>query len=150
MNKIALMRFSKKKRYQTLLILWLRTSYRSGSIYIYIYMERNKNLNTHIIFELQSYKLSKSNFYCSKHLPSIVSYYSQKYFTFTKFSGKMKVLQRAYILRVVQAQQRCLSCCILRTTYKNYLSNYIGYIIDDMICLKTVTWFMRHLCHLFQ
>ena len=55
-------------------------------------MERNKNLNTHIIFELQSYKLSKSNFYCSKHLPSIVSYYSQKYFTFTKFSGKMKVL----------------------------------------------------------
>ena len=60
----------------------------SGSIY----MERNKSFKIHIIFELQSYRLSKNNFYYSKHLPSIASYYSQKYFTFTKFSWKKKVL----------------------------------------------------------
>ena len=72
--------------YQTLSIFWLRTSYRSD----YIYMG-TKNWYTHIIFELQSYKLSKNNFY-SKYLPSIASYHSQKYFTFTKFSKKKKVL----------------------------------------------------------
>ena len=47
--------------YQTLLILWLRTSYRPG--YIYIYMERKKNWYTHIIFELQSYRLSKKTIF---------------------------------------------------------------------------------------
>ena len=46
-------------------------------------------------------------------------------------------------------QQRWLSCCILGTTCKNYLSNYIGYTVDGSICLKIVTWSMPHLCHLF-
>ena len=70
-----------------------------------------------------------------------------------KILWKKKVLQRAYILRAVQAhkdnQQRQLDCCILGTTCKNYLSNYIGYTVDGTICLKIVTWSTPHLCHLF-
>ena len=57
-------------------------------------MERNKNWYTHIIFELQSYKLSKKKtiFFVLNTYQIIAYYYSQKYFTFTKFSKKKKVL----------------------------------------------------------
>ena len=76
--------------YQTLLILWLRTSYRPGYIYIYIYGKEKKLIYTHYfwITKLQTFK--KNSFYCSKHLPSIAYIYSQKYFIFTKFFRKRK------------------------------------------------------------
>ena len=118
-----------------------------------IYKERNKSFkDTHFIFELESCRLFKTIF-CLKHLPSIAYYYSQNILSFTKNFWEKKVLQRAYILRAVQAhkdnQQRWLGCCILGATCQKYLSNYIGYTVDGTICLKTVTWSTPHLCHLF-
>ena len=68
---------------------------------------------------------------------------TQKIFYLLQNLWEKKVLQRAYILRAVQArkvnQQRWLGCCILGITCRNYLSNYIGYTVDGTICLKTVT-----------
>ena len=61
----------------------------SGSIY----MERNESFKyTHFYFlNKKAVDFSKTIFYCLKHLPSIVSYYSQKkILSFTKFSGKRK------------------------------------------------------------
>ena len=123
---------------------WLRTSNISG---LYIWKEIKLSY-THILFLNQkATNFSKTIFYL-KNLPSIASYYS-KYSISYKIFWENKVLQRAYILRAVQArkdnQQRWLGCCILGTTCRNY----IGYTVNGTICLKTVTWSTPHLCHLF-
>ena len=92
--------------------------------------------------------------FCFKTFPLIYCFLPlTKYSISYKIFWEKKVLQRAYILRAVQArkdnQQRWLGCCILGTTCRNYLSNYIGYTVDGTICLKIVTWSTPHLCHLF-
>ena len=120
-----------------------------------IYMERNKSfIHTHFYFLNQKVvDFSKTIFYCLKHLTIYCFLLLTKYSIFYKIFWEKKVLQRAYILRAVQAhkdnQQRQLGYCILRTTCRNYLSNYIGYTVDDTICLEIVTWSTPHLCHLF-
>ena len=77
--------------YQTLLILWLKISYKSGYLYIWKKIKIKKKLNIHTFFNfgLESCRLFKNNF-CLKYLPSIASYYSQNILSFTKFSGKRK------------------------------------------------------------
>ena len=119
-----------------------------------IYMERNKSfIHTFLFFELESCKLLKNNFLLSQTLTIYCFLLLTKYSIFYKILWEKKVLQRVYILRVVQArkdnQQRWLGCCILRRTCRNYLSNYTGYTIDGTICLKIVTWSTPHLHHLF-
>ena len=106
-----------------------------------IYMERNKSfIHTFLFFELESCKLLKNNFLLSQTLTIYCFLLLTKYSIFYKILWEKKVLQRAYILWAVQArkdnQQRWLDCCNLGTTCKNYLSKYIGYTVDDMICLN--------------
>ena len=61
--------------YQTLLILWLRTSY--------MYIWKEIKVSRYTLFRITKLQTFKNNFYyCSKHLPSMTFYYSQKYFTF--------------------------------------------------------------------
>ena len=53
-------------------------------------MERNKSFKIHIILNYKATDFQKQFYYCSKHLPSIASYYSQNILSLTKFSGKRK------------------------------------------------------------
>ena len=53
-------------------------------------MERNKNHRDTLFLNYKATNFSKTTFYYPKHLSSIASYYSQKYFIFYKISGKRK------------------------------------------------------------
>ena len=120
----------------------------SGSIY----MERNKGFKyTFLFLNQKAADFSKQFFVLNTY--HLLFLLLTKYSIFYKKFWEKKVLQRAYILRAVQArkdnQQRWLDCCILETMCKKYLSNYIRYTVDSTICLKTVTWSTPHHCHLF-
>ena len=111
--------------YQTLLILWLRTSYRSG----YIYMERNKNLKDIHYFWITKLQTFKNNFhYCSKHLPSTASYYSQN-ISFTEFSR-----ERKYYRELISYEQ----CRLTRIISKGGLTVVSWGQRAKAICLTTL------------
>ena len=60
-------------------------------MYVYIWKEIKIDIHT-LFLNYKATNFQKKKKICSKHLPSIAYYYSQKYFTFTKFSRKKKVL----------------------------------------------------------
>ena len=73
-------------------ITFWNKNWQTHYIYIYIYMERNKNWQTHYFWITKLQTFQKTIFYCPNHLPSITSYYSQKYFIFYKILWEKKVL----------------------------------------------------------
>ena len=80
----------------------------SGSIYIYVCVcvERNKSFNITLFLDYKAINFEKQFYYCSKHSPSIASYYSQKiFYLLLNFLGKESTIESLYPMSSIGLQR---------------------------------------------